>query len=89
MEIEVDECSKCAGTWLDGGELCKIREQFENDEDRRTATREYIRELFDHELAEMSAQSLERLEKTKTFARMLRLICPSYYLSGKQSWGAF
>jgi len=34
-EVEVDECPTCGGMWLDTGELAHIREQFENNEERK------------------------------------------------------
>jgi len=88
-EIEVDECPKCAGFWLDQGELGAIRGQFESEEARKEAAEQYFSEIFGDELAEMSQESQEKLEKARKIARMFRFICPSYYIPGKQRWGAF
>ena len=35
--VNADECSSCAGVWLDYGELRHIRAQFESEEKRSTA----------------------------------------------------
>jgi len=40
--IEVDECSQCGGFFLDCGELNGLRDQFDNEEERREATRAYF-----------------------------------------------
>ena len=88
-EVVVDECPKCAGFWLDYGELAAIRKQFDSEEERKKAAQAYFAEIFDVELFKMKAESEEKAEKAQKIARMFRFICPSYYLPGKQVWGAF
>ena len=88
-EIEVDECPGCAGIWIDRGELQKIRDQFETEEDRDKATRQYLEEEFSDEFEEIRQESEERLDKARKFARLFRFICPTYYIPGKQRGGAF
>ncbi|MCD6417369.1 zf-TFIIB domain-containing protein [bacterium] len=88
-EIEVDECPKCGGFWLDAGELAKIRSQFETEEDRKNAAEKLFNSVFAPQLAKMRAQSEEKREKAHQLAKMLRWLCPSYYIPGDQDWGAF
>ena len=88
-EVEVDECPNCGGVWLDAGELATIRSQFDSDEERAQAAREYYEEVFGTQLAQMSAANEEKRQKARKFAHMFRFICPSYYVPGKQDWGAF
>jgi Zn-finger nucleic acid-binding protein len=88
-EVEVDECPRCGGYWLDYGELGQIRSQYTTEEERATAADAYFTDLMDEELGEMRRESREKLEKAQRIARMFRFICPSYYIPGKQSWGAF
>lgn len=88
-EVEVDECPKCAGYWLDSGELGRIRNQFNSEEEREHAAQEYFSEVFDVKLTKMKSESDEKRKKTKEIAKIFRFICPSNYISGKQSWGAF
>ncbi len=87
--ITVDECPSCGGFWLDVGELAAIRTEFETEEDRDRAAAEYFSELFDPELAAEHAQTLEDLARAQKIAYVFRFICPSYYIPGKQEWGAF
>jgi Zn-finger nucleic acid-binding protein len=88
-EVEVDECPGCGGIWLDAGELKHIRSLFETEQQRKQATKEYFSELFDNQLAAMKVEEEAKVAKARKFANMFRFICPSYYIPGKQDWGAF
>ena len=88
-QVEVDECPNCGGFWLDAGELTAIRGQFATEEEREKAADEYYQEIFGSQLVAMRAESQQKLEKSRKIARMFRFICPSYYVPGKQDWGAF
>lgn len=88
-EVEVDECPNCGGFWLDCGELGQIRSQYASEEERQIAAKEYFENIFGGELTKMQKEGEEKQEKAKKIARMFRFICPSYYVPGKQGWGAF
>ena len=88
-EIEVDECPKCGGYWLDAGELSTLRDQFETEEERREAAMQYFEEVFGEQFSQVEAQSHAKLDKARRIARIFRFLCPSYYVPGKQEWGAF
>ncbi len=87
--VEVDECPGCGGFWLDAGELGKIRSLFKTEEERNKAADEYFQEVFGDKLAAMQAEDEANLAKARKIANMFRFICPSYYVPGKQDWGAF
>ena len=44
--MKVDQCASCAGFWLDGGELLQIVNQFENEADKREATKQLFEKLW-------------------------------------------
>jgi Zn-finger nucleic acid-binding protein len=88
-EVEVDECPNCGGFWLDYGELGRIRSQYASEEERKAAAKDYFENIFGDELKRMQEESQENLEKAKKIANMFRFICPTYYIPGKQDWGAF
>lgn len=88
-QVEVDECPECGGVWLDPGELATIRHEFKSEADRNKAAEEYFSEIFDGQLAAMRAESEAKLEHARKIAWIFRFICPSYYIPGKQKWGAF
>ncbi len=88
-DVEVDECPGCGGFWLDAGELGKIRSLFNTEEERQKAAEEYFSEVFGGELSAMETEDQAKLNKVLKISNMFRFICPSYYIPGKQDWGAF
>lgn len=88
-EVEIDECAGCAGIWLDPGELMLIRTLYSSEEEKKQAAKQLFNELFDEKLERKLQPSRDKLAKARRFANMFKFICPSYYLSGKQDWGAF
>ena len=88
-EVTVDECPNCGGFWLDVGELAAVRTEFETEEARDLAAAQYFSELFDPELIAAHTETMEDLESAQRIAHIFRFICPSYYIPGKQEWGAF
>lgn len=88
-EVEVDECPGCSGFWLDYGELGKIRSLFNTEGERHQAAEKYFSEVFGDKLDAMKVESEAELNKARKIANMFRFICPSYYIPGKQNWGAF
>jgi Zn-finger nucleic acid-binding protein len=87
--VLVDECPRCAGFWLDVGELASIRSEFATQEEREKAAQEYFSELFDPDLAVERAKTMEDLRKARRIAYAFRFICPSYYIPGEHSKIAF
>ena len=88
-QVEVDECPGCGSFWLDAGELGKIRNLFKTEEERHKAAEEYFKEVFGDKLTAMQAEDEAKLNKVRKISNMFRFICPSYYIPGKQDWGAF
>ena len=85
-EVEVDHCPKCAGYWLDEGELFKIRKQFNSESDRMEATEKYFSDLFDIELSKMKKESEEKAQHAHKIAKMFRLISPKHYFEKIKNW---
>lgn len=88
-QMELDECPSCGGIWLDTGELSTIRSFFKSEEEKRAAAEALFDDLFGPQLASLAREQANDLEKARRFANMFKYICPSYYISGKQGWGAF
>lgn len=60
--VTVDECPTCAGTWLDGGELERIRREYDSGGARRQAARACLEEvLASDRMALMRAELGEQL----------------------------
>ena len=51
-EVEIDHCPKCAGHWLDEGEILKIRNQYTSEAKKKEAAKKYFTSLFDGNFAE-------------------------------------
>jgi Zn-finger nucleic acid-binding protein len=88
-DVVVDECPKCEGVFLDPGELAGIRADYKSDAERHNAAKAYYDEMFDKQLAGMLRQDKAKLESARKVAGIFKFICPSYYMPGKQAWGAF
>ena len=87
--VTVDECPRCGGVWLDAGELRQIRELYPTEAGREQAASEYFEELFGDQLKAMQQAGQQKLAAARKIVRAFRFICPSYYIPGKQDWGAF
>lgn len=88
-DVVVDECPRCEGIFLDPGELSTIRADFTTDADRHAAAKAYYGEMFDEQIADIVAKDKSRLASAQRIANAFKFICPSYYIPGKQAWGAF
>ncbi len=82
-EVEVDECPKCGGIWLDYGKLGKIQKQFNSEEEKKKAAEAYFSDIFSKELTIMRVKSEAQAERANNIARIFRFICPSYYIRRK------
>jgi uncharacterized protein len=87
-KVEIDECPKCAGIWFDAGELSQFRNEFKTVEERRKAADKLFDEMFGESLKTLKKESLEQ-QKTRRIAHAFRYLSPSFYIPGKQKWGAF
>ena len=88
-KVEIDECPQCGGVWLDTGELGQIRNLFNTEEERIEAAENYYSDVFDSDLLKVQQESEEKVAKARRFANMFKFITPSYYIPGKQTWGAY
>ena len=88
-QVEVDECPGCGGFWLDAGELGGIRSLFSSEQERHQAAEQYFSEVFGDHFEAMKTESEDKLRKARKITNIFRFICPSYYIPGKQDWGAF
>jgi Zn-finger nucleic acid-binding protein len=88
-KVEIDECPNCAGIWLDAGELETIRSLFNSEEEKNAAAQEYLSEVIKGDLTVQQIKDESQAERIQRITKIFRFICPSYYIPGKQSWGAY
>lgn len=84
--VEIDECYKCHGVWLNPGELGAIRSEYKTDAERLKAFDAYFNSIFADKIA---AEKSEAALKDEKIRQMFKYVCPSYYIPGKQEGGAF
>jgi Zn-finger nucleic acid-binding protein len=66
--VAIDECPKCAGVWLDAGELTAIRAEFDTEEQRYAAAENLFDDLFGAKLEEEKRKSREHLARVQRYA---------------------
>ena len=89
QQVEIDECAGCGGVWLDSGELAQIRNLFDSPEAQEQAVKEFMEKTIHPQLSDMKAKSRQDLQRAKKFSTIFKFICPTYWIPGKQEWGAF
>ncbi len=70
-QVELDECDKCGGIWLDEGELKKIRSLYSSEAEKIADAREYFRK-FSQELIDRAEK--ERQEKAPWYEKLVYAI---------------
>lgn len=88
-QIAIDECPGCGGIFLDAGELAAIHEKYPTEEQRDREAQDLLAKEIQPHLQKLHTESQAGQQKARRFANALRFICPSYYIPGDQTWGAF
>ena len=81
QEVEVDECPRCGGYFLDGGELEVIRSRIEQARSD-PAARAALLESFQAQMDAMRAETRARSQRIQSVTRIFRFIMPSHYVKG-------
>lgn len=79
QEIEIDQCSKCGGYWIDPGRLGKLGDAKLDEEKKKELAREFFAELFDQRVKNMNLVNHDTLESAKEVVRIFRFITPVAY----------
>ena len=81
-QVEVDQCPKCSGIWLDLGELSKIRGQYKTEVERQEAADKY--------LAPDAQQFIEDTQQnTEALAKLQEQALTSTSAVGRLLWRLF
>jgi Zn-finger nucleic acid-binding protein len=75
-QVEIDECPRCAGVWLDYGELGTIRKTYASEQDREKAAEECLREVLGPDFAAEPGQG--DLDASHRVTRVFRFLTPRY-----------
>lgn len=87
--VEIDECYKCAGVFVDVGELKQIRSQFQTEEERVAVVSDVYGKILDKAAVDFVAERESKRNSSRRFANAFKFICPSAYMPGDQNGGAF
>lgn len=82
-QVEVDECPKCGGMWLDAGELTHIHSLFKTEADRKQAAAQMFDEMFGPNLEKLKEEGRIKAEAAGRLRNAIRFILPSNYLPNK------
>lgn len=79
LEMEIDQCAKCAGFWLDPGTLARLGNDGLEDEQKTILAREYFEEMFDKKVKNMNMVNHDTLEAARQIVRLFLFITPTQY----------
>ncbi len=67
---------KCAGFWLDSGELAAVRSEYANETDRERETSKYFDDVCRPQLSKEHADFEAKLEKIQKAAKLFSFLTP-------------
>ena len=79
FNYEVDQCSKCAGFWLDPGILARLPHTSSTEADRQSA-QAYFKSLFDVNLKSEILTHPDAHEAAQFISQIYRFLTPAEYL---------
>ena len=72
--IEVDQCSKCSGFWIDTGGPVEIMKKSENDE----LLKKYFSVIFDEKISGMNLANQDVSQAAKFITEIFNFLKPRY-----------
>lgn len=85
LGYEIDQCSKCAGFWLDVGTLAQLPEDAGS---AQSAARVYFKNLFEENLKPEILAHPDTLEASRTILKLYRFLTPPNLFPSKTSLDA-
>ncbi len=79
-DVEVCQCAKCAGFWVDSGELAgMVRSAFATQEKQNQAMASYFTTVFDQRIAKMNLHIEDVRESARSIVKIFLFICPERF----------
>ncbi len=86
QEVEVCQCAKCSGFWVDSGELARIIEpSFATEEKQKQAVSSYFKVIFDQRIAKMNLANVDIMESGRSIVKIFLFLCPEKFQPLKTS----
>jgi len=79
-DVEVYQCPKCGGFWIDSGELADIvKSAFATEEKQKQAVASYFKTIFDQRIAKMNLANEDILGSARSIVKIFLFICPKKF----------
>ena len=79
-DVEVCQCAKCGGFWVDPGELARIIEpSFLTEEKQQQAVASYFKTIFDQRIAKMNLANEDIFGSARSIVKIFLFICPAKF----------
>lgn len=79
-DVEVCQCAKCSGFWIDSGELSSlVKSGFETEEKQKQAVTAYFKTVFDQRIAKMNLHTEDVMESARSIVKIFLFICPKKF----------
>ncbi len=75
FRYEIDQCSKCAGFWVDVGWLARLEAQLSSESDRQTAAA-YFKTLFEESIKPENMTHPDSQEAARIIVQLFRFLTP-------------
>ncbi len=79
QELEIDQCSKCGGLWIDPGHLAGLGDASITSGNKKELAREFFVELFDNKVRRMNFVNDDMLEAARQIVYVFRFLTPEDY----------
>lgn len=73
-DIEINQCSKCRGFWIDLAGLAKL--QTLPGDEKKKAVKKYFTTILDKKLSEMYLRHDDMAQQAKVLTEILQFLCP-------------
>jgi len=78
--VEVCQCAKCGGFWVDAGELASlVKSGLETEDKQKQAVASYFITIFDQRLAKMNLHIEDVMESARSIVKIFLFICPEKF----------
>jgi len=79
-DVEVCQCAKCGGFWIDAGALASlVKSGFETEDKQKQAVVSYFEIVFDQRIAKMNLHIEDVMESARSIVKIFLFICPEKF----------
>ncbi|VAX27795.1 hypothetical protein MNBD_NITROSPINAE05-757 [hydrothermal vent metagenome] len=80
QNVEVCQCPKCGGFWVDSGELASIvKPTSETEEKQKQAVASYFKTIFDERILKMNLANEDIFGSAKSIVKIFLFLCPEQF----------